>query len=95
MRLRWEGLNLDRYTNIRISSDAIQKNHYFRIVGEWKAKVDGLSMDLDGSQKETRNASSDLFRIKNAYEEAVLQLDEVSFQLIEKYFIRFHSFVIV
>ena len=51
-------------------------------MGEWKAKVDGLSMDLDGSQKETRNASSDLFRIKNAYEEAVLQLDEVSFQFI-------------
>ena len=51
-------------------------------MGEWKAKVDGLSMDLDGSQKETRNASSDLFRIKNAYEEAVLQLDEVSIQFI-------------
>ena len=51
-------------------------------MGEWKAKVDGLSMDLDGSQKETRNASSDLFRIKNAYEEAVLQLDEVTFQFI-------------
>lgn len=48
-----------------------------RIVGEWKHKVDGLSMDLDGSQKETRNASSELFRIKNAYEESVLQLDEV------------------
>ena len=54
-------------------------------MGEWKAKVDGLSMDLDGSQKETRNASSDLFRIKNAYEEAVLQLDEVSLQLLEFY----------
>merc|ERR1712183_1136740 len=48
-----------------------------RIVGEWKHKVDGLSLDLDASQKETRNASSDLFRVKNAYEEAVLQLDEV------------------
>merc|ERR1739844_546655 len=48
-----------------------------RIVGEWKHKVDGLSLDLDASQKETRNASSDLFRVKNAYEESVLQLDEV------------------
>jgi chromosome segregation ATPase len=34
-------------------------------------------MDLDNSQKETRNASSELFRIKSAYEESVLQLDEV------------------
>merc|ERR1719391_968813 len=48
-----------------------------RIVAEWKHKVDGLSMDLDVSQKETRNASSDLFKVKSAYEESVLQLDEV------------------
>jgi chromosome segregation ATPase len=39
--------------------------------------VEGLSLDLDNSQRETRNASSELFRVKNAYEESVLQLDEV------------------
>jgi hypothetical protein len=39
--------------------------------------VEGLSLDLDSSQKETRNSSSELFRIKNAYEESVLQLEEV------------------
>merc|ERR1719288_534483 len=48
-----------------------------RVVVEWKCKVDGLTMDLDVAQKEARNASSELFRIKNAYEEGVLQLDEV------------------
>merc|ERR1712055_798995 len=48
-----------------------------RIVGEWKHKVDGLGMDLDVAQKETRNISSDLFRVKNAYDESVLQLEEV------------------
>merc|ERR1719187_2809060 len=48
-----------------------------RIVGEWKMKVDSLSMDLDVSQKDTRNASSELFKVKAAYEESVLQLDEV------------------
>merc|ERR1711953_598949 len=48
-----------------------------RIVGEWKSKVDGLGMDLDTSQKETRNASSELFKVKSAYEESVLQLEEV------------------
>merc|ERR1712223_2231358 len=42
-----------------------------------KAKVDSLTRDLDNSQKETRNASSDLFKVKSAYEETVLQLDEV------------------
>merc|ERR1712055_356682 len=48
-----------------------------KVIGEWKAKVDRLSFDLDVSQKETRNASSDLFKVKSAYEETVLQLEEV------------------
>merc|ERR1712165_469228 len=48
-----------------------------RIVGEWKGKVDGIGMDLDNSQKETRIASAQLFQVKSAYEEGVLQLDEV------------------
>merc|ERR1712088_728053 len=42
-----------------------------------KVKVDSIGMDLDSAQKETRNASSELFRVKSAYEESVLQLDEV------------------
>merc|ERR1711970_687019 len=54
-----------------------KSKQYDRIVTEWKHKIDGLSMDLDISQKETRNVSSELFRVKNAYDEAVLQLDEV------------------
>merc|ERR550517_37667 len=59
------------------SSMEKKAKQFDRIVGEWKAKVDGLGMDLDTSQKETRNASSDLFKVKNAYEESVLQLEEV------------------
>merc|ERR1712080_791636 len=45
--------------------------------GEWKGKVDSIGMDLDNSQKETRIASAELFRVKSAYDESVLQLDEV------------------
>merc|ERR1711921_14309 len=48
-----------------------------KIVGEWKGKVDSLSMDLDVAQKDCRNASSELFRVKSAYEESVIQLDDV------------------
>ena len=40
-------------------------------------KVDSLGMDLDCAQKETRNISSELFRVKNAYDESILQLEEV------------------
>merc|ERR1719309_718009 len=63
----------------QIMNAAMEKKakQFDRIVGEWKGKVDGLGMDLDNSQKETRIASAELFRVKSAYEESVLQLDEV------------------
>merc|ERR1712055_513686 len=48
-----------------------------KVIGEWKGKVDRLSFDLDVSQKDTRNASSELFKVKSAYEETILQLEEV------------------
>merc|ERR550539_2247314 len=54
-----------------------QAKHYDKVIGEWKIKVDSLSRDLDNAQKETRNISSDLFKVKSAYEECVIQLDEV------------------
>merc|ERR1711992_239813 len=48
-----------------------------KLVNEWKLKAESTSMDLDTAQKECRNASSELFRVKSAYEESVLQLDDV------------------
>merc|ERR1719365_290865 len=48
-----------------------------RIVNEWKHKVDGLGKDLDSAQNDTRCVSSELFKVKAAYEEIVLQLEEV------------------
>merc|ERR1711976_842304 len=59
------------------SSMEKKAKQFDRIVGEWKQKVDSIGMDLDNAQKETRNASSELFRVKSAYEESVLQLEEV------------------
>merc|ERR1711981_1421226 len=48
-----------------------------KLCGEWKAKAAGLGMDLDVAQMECRNASSELFKVNNAYEEGVAQLEEV------------------
>jgi len=63
----------------QILNAAMEKKakQFDRIVGEWKAKVDGLGMDLDNAQNETRNISSELFRVKSAYDESILQLEEV------------------
>merc|ERR1719494_796440 len=63
--------------NILNASMEKKAKQFDRIVGEMKVKVDGLSMDLDVSQNETRNISAELYKIKNAYDEAVLQLEEV------------------
>jgi myosin heavy subunit len=69
-------VNLDQ---AQILNNQMEKKsrQFEKIVQEWKGKVDGLSMDLDVSQKECRNASSELFRVKSAYEESVIQLDEL------------------
>merc|ERR1712142_1054266 len=48
-----------------------------KVIAEWKQKVDSLSRDLDNSQKDCRIASSELFKVKSAYEETILQLEEV------------------
>merc|ERR1712110_1204015 len=63
----------------QILNAAMEKKakQFDRIVGEWKGKVDGLGMDLDIAQKETRNISSELFKVKNAYDESIIQLEEV------------------
>merc|ERR1712042_171727 len=66
-------VNLDQ---AQILNNQMEKKarQFDKIVAEWKRKVDGLSMDLDVAQKECRNASSDLFRVKSAYEESGAQL---------------------
>merc|ERR1711983_573935 len=69
-------VNLDQ---AQILNNQMEKKarQFDKIVIEWKRKVDGLVMDLDVAQKECRNASSELFRVKSAYEESLAQLDEV------------------
>merc|ERR1712032_1011829 len=69
-----QALDQAQILNLAMEKKAKQ---FDRIVGEWKGKVDSIGMDLDTAQKECRNASSELFRVKSAYEESVLQLDEV------------------
>merc|ERR1719350_1236583 len=67
--------SLDQAQVLNAAMDRKAKQ-FDKVIGEWKGKVDRLSFDLDVSQKETRNASSDLFKVKSAYEETTLQLEE-------------------
>merc|ERR1712055_370611 len=66
--------SLDQAQVLNAAMDRKAKQ-FDKVIGEWKGKVDRLSFDLDVSQKETRNASSELFKVKSAYEETVMQLE--------------------
>merc|ERR1712088_909173 len=68
--------NLDQAQVINAAMERKAKQ-FDKTISEMKGKVDRLSFDLDVNQKETRNASSELFKVKSAYEETVLQLEEV------------------
>ena len=44
---------------------------------EWRLKCEDLSTELESSQRECRNYSSELFRLRAAWDETVEQLDSV------------------
>lgn len=46
-----------------------------QVLSEWKQKHEEAQAELDGSQKESRSLSTELFKIKNCYEEALEHLE--------------------
>merc|ERR1711887_334451 len=69
-------IDLERAQTATIAAEKRQKN-FDKIINEWKMKVDDLAAELDASQKECRNYSTELFRVKAAYEENIDQFDGV------------------
>merc|ERR1711892_1329441 len=51
--------------------------NFDKVLGEWKAKADDLTSELEASRTESRNYSSEAFRLKASYEETTEQLDVV------------------
>merc|ERR1739844_245226 len=51
--------------------------NFDKVVGEWKAKVDDLCVEVDASHKECRNYNAERFRVKAALDESSEQLDTV------------------
>ncbi len=48
-----------------------------KVIAEWRAKSDDLQSEIEASQAECRNFSSEFFRVKSAQEEMQEQLDTV------------------
>merc|ERR1739844_794429 len=51
--------------------------NFDKVVVEWKQKIDSLQAELDQSQVECRSYSTDLFKVKTAYDETMLMLSNV------------------
>ena len=52
-------------------------SNFDKVLGEWKHKADDIMAELEASKSECRNYSSEVHRIKAAYEETNEQLDVV------------------
>merc|ERR1719508_404606 len=51
--------------------------NFDKVLGEWQAKAADVAAEIEASQNEGRNYSSELYRLKAAQEEAIEQLDIV------------------
>ncbi|CAL4159665.1 unnamed protein product, partial [Meganyctiphanes norvegica] len=56
-------VDCERASTQAAAAEKKQKN-FDKIISEWKMKIDDLGAELDASQKECRNCSTELFRIK-------------------------------
>merc|ERR1719347_2135106 len=74
----YEALHID-YNKIHANVGAAEKKqkNFDKIIAEWKLKIDDLALEYDNSQKEVRNYSTELFRIKACYEENLAAFDSV------------------
>ena len=54
-----------------------RSKNFEKIQGEWQMKANDIMAEIDASQNEGRNYSSELFRLRAAHDEAVEQLDIV------------------
>ncbi|XP_049524335.1 myosin heavy chain, muscle-like isoform X36 [Dermacentor silvarum] len=62
-------IEVDKANALAASLEKRQKS-FDKVIAEWKAKVDDLAAELDASQKECRNYSTEVFKLRAAYEES-------------------------
>merc|ERR1711979_96966 len=69
MQADLEELSMDyERTHAAIITEKRGKN-FDKVIGEWKAKADDITAEVEASQKECRNYNSELYRLKAAYDE--------------------------
>ncbi|CAL4116517.1 unnamed protein product [Meganyctiphanes norvegica] len=69
-------IECERASNLASTAEFRQRN-FDKILAEWRLKVDDLTSELDASQKECQNYSSELFRVKSCHEEHIDQINAI------------------
>lgn len=49
----------------------------FQVLAEWRQKYEECQSELESSQKESRGLSTELFKLKNSYEETLDHLETI------------------
>jgi len=52
-----------------------KQKQFDKLINEWKQKCEDITVELEASQKEARQFSSELFKIRSQYEESHEQID--------------------
>lgn len=68
----------------------------FQVLSEWKQKYEESQAELEAAQKEARSLSTEIFKMKNSYEEALDHLETLKREnknLQRKWHIYFYTFI--
>lgn len=68
-------MGADSYRTAETLSSLSLSLFLVQILSEWKQKFEESQSELEASQKESRALSTELFKLKNAYEEALEHLE--------------------
>jgi len=52
-----------------------KQKQFDKLINEWKQKCEDITVELEASQKEAQQFSSELFKIRSQYEESHEQID--------------------
>ena len=52
-----------------------KQKQFDKLINEWRQKCEDITVELEASQKEARNFSTELFKLKQQYEESHEQID--------------------
>ncbi|CAB1353521.1 unnamed protein product [Coregonus sp. 'balchen'] len=72
LQMEREDLVMDLESSNAAASALDKKQRNFdKVLAEWRQKYEECQCELESSQKESRNLSTELFKLKNSYEEAL------------------------